>query len=156
LEPDSAWSWRGPELSEQELIDQVLARNPSLAQMTAAWEAASARYPQVISFDDPMFGFMAAPGSLGSNSVEIGYRVEISQKLPFCGKRQLRGQSAEAEASAAGHDIDDMRLQLVESTRSALADYYLAGRALAVNAEGLRLLRSFRDRARERYEKVKG
>src|SRR5689334_680694 len=49
-EPGSAWSWRGPELSEQELIDQVLARNPSLAQMTAAWEAASARYPQVISF----------------------------------------------------------------------------------------------------------
>src|SRR4051794_586198 len=47
------------ELSESFLIEQVLARNPSLAQMTAVWRAARARYPQVVSFDDPMFGFVA-------------------------------------------------------------------------------------------------
>src|SRR5437899_6018720 len=34
------------ELSEELLIEQVLARNPSLAQMTAVWRAAAARYPQ--------------------------------------------------------------------------------------------------------------
>ena len=144
------------ELSADVLIENVLARNPSLAQMVAAWQAASARYPQVISLDDPMFGFVAAPASIGSNDVEFGYRLEIAQKLPFCGKRELRGQGALAEASAAGHDVNDMRLQLMESTRSALADYYLAERALAVNREGLNLLRSFRGRARERYEKVPG
>src|ERR1700731_3807257 len=49
------------ELSAEVLIENILARNPSLAQMVAAWQAASARYPQVISLDDPMFGFMAAP-----------------------------------------------------------------------------------------------
>ena len=35
------------ELSADALVAEVLARNPSLAQMTAAWQAASARYPQV-------------------------------------------------------------------------------------------------------------
>src|SRR5262245_2429094 len=39
------------ELSEGFLIEQVLARNPSLAQMVAVWQAARARYPQVVSFD---------------------------------------------------------------------------------------------------------
>lgn len=144
------------ELSESALIEQVLARNPSLAQMIAVWRAAAARYPQVVSFDDPMFGFVAAPGSIGSNAVDFGYRLELSQKLPYFGKRSLRGDNARAEANAACHDIDDMRLQLVEAARGALAEYYLVARALAVNDEGLRLLQSFRDRAKDRYEKVPG
>src|SRR5207253_1787973 len=121
------------ELSVDLVVDQVLAANPSLAQMTAAWQAASARYPQVTSLDDPMFGTMAAPASIGSNAVDFGYRLEVSQKYPFPGKRALRGQSAAAEASAAGHDLDDMRLQLIESTKNAFADYFLAVRALTVN-----------------------
>src|SRR5262249_1367438 len=85
-----------PELSVDVLVQQVLARNPSLAQMTAAWQAASARYPQVTSLDDPMFGTTLAPGSWGSNDVEVGYRVEVAQKYPWPGKRRLRGEAARA------------------------------------------------------------
>src|SRR5262249_37458612 len=40
------------ELSVDALVEQILARNPTVAQMTAAWQAASARYPQVTSLDD--------------------------------------------------------------------------------------------------------
>ena len=103
------------------LVEQVLARNPTLAQMVAAWQAAAARYPQVMALDDPTFGFMAAPASIGSNNVEFGYRLELAQKLPYCGKRELRGQSALAEAGAAAHDVSETRLQLIDSARSALA-----------------------------------
>src|SRR5208282_4833472 len=46
------------EMSVGLLVQDVLARNPSLAEMTAAWQAALARYPQVTSLDDPMFGAM--------------------------------------------------------------------------------------------------
>ena len=140
------------ELSVDLLVEQVLARNPSLAQMIAAWQAASARYPQVTSLDDPMFGATVAPASFGSNEVEAGYRLEVSQKLPFCGKRELRGQNALAEASAAGRDVDDMRLQLIESARIAFYDYYLVYRAIGVNDESLRLLRELRSNAETRYE----
>ena len=140
------------ELSVDLLVEQVLARNPSLAQIIAAWQAASARYPQVTSLDDPMFGATVAPASFGSNEVEAGYRLEVSQKLPFCGKRELRGQNALAEASAAGRDVDDMRLQLIESARIAFYDYYLVYRAIGVNDESLRLLRELRSNAETRYE----
>lgn len=95
------------ELSVDSLTGQVLARNPSLAEMVAAWQAASARYRQVTSLDDPMFGATAAPASLGSNQVEFGYRLEVSQKVPWCGKLALRGANAQAEASAAGRDVED-------------------------------------------------
>jgi outer membrane protein, heavy metal efflux system len=140
------------ELSAEAVVGQVLARNPSLAQMVAAWQAAQARYPQVTSLDDPMFAVWAAPGAWGSNEVRGGYRIEASQKLPFCGKLALRGDSALAEASAAGHDVSDMRLQLAEAARTAFYDYYLAERGLEVNAEGLDLLRKFKQNAETRYK----
>ncbi len=140
------------ELSIELLIDQVLARNPSLAQMTAAWQAASARYPQVTSLEDPMFGVQVGPAAFGSNRVEGAYRLEISQKLPFPGKLALRGDKALAEADAAGQDVEDIRLQLVEKTRTAFYDYYLAERGLEVNQESLRLLEAFRKEAQSLYE----
>ena len=142
------------ELSVDALVEQVLARNPSLAQMTAAWQAASARYPQVTSLDDPMLGESVAPASIWSNNVNFASRLEISQKLPFPGKRQLRGNSALAEAAAASNDLDDMRLQLIESAKRSFYEYYLVGRAIAVNKENTRLMKEFRQVANARYEKA--
>ncbi|OWK37680.1 TolC family protein [Fimbriiglobus ruber] len=140
------------ELSADFVVDQVLARNPTIAQMAAAVDAAAARYPQVTSLDDPSFTSWVAPASLGSSKVNDSARFEVSQKLPFFGKRSLRGQSALAQASAAGHDLDDTRLQLVESARLAFADYYLAERGLEVNGEGLKLLAEFKKNAETRYQ----
>jgi outer membrane protein TolC len=142
-----------PELSVDTLIGQVLERNPTLAQMVAAWQAASARYPQVTSLEDPMVAATVGPGTIAPDDpgVEFAYRLEISQKLPFPGKLHLRGENAQAEASAALHDVDDMRLQLAESARLAFYNYYLVERALEVNAESLRLLDDFRKNAQTRY-----
>jgi outer membrane protein TolC len=141
-----------PELTADEVVHEVLARNPSLAQMVAAWQAASARYPQVTSLEDPMLMGKVGPGSVGSDTVDFGYMVEVSQKLPFPGKLRLRGENALAEASAAGHEVDDMRLQLVESARSAFYEYYLAARALEINAENLKILKErLRKSAADRY-----
>ncbi len=140
------------ELTADAVVEQVLSRNPTLAQMTAAWQAASERVPQATSWDDPMFMGALAPASLGSNQVDAGYRVEVSQKISFPGKLQLRGQAASAEASAAGNDLNDTRIQLREGARLAFFDYYLAEQAGAVNAEGLNLLKEFQQNAETRYK----
>jgi outer membrane protein TolC len=123
--------------------------------MVAAWEAASARYPQVTSLEDPMFNGSLAPPSFGSNSVEGGYMVGVSQKFPFPGKLGLKGQNALAEANAAGRDVEDMRLQLIEAARSGFYDYYQASRALEVSAESLRLWQQAKQDASSRYENGK-
>lgn len=140
------------ELTPDAVVEQVLARNPSVAQMVAAWKAADARYPQVTSLDDPTFGATVGPASIFSRDVDFAYRVEISQKYPWHGKLELRGKNAQAFASAAGHDVLDVKLQLAEAARTAFFDYYLASRALEVNRESLRLLREFRENALERYK----
>jgi outer membrane protein TolC len=139
------------ELSAEAVVEQMLARNPTLAQMVAAWEAASARYPQVTSLDDPVFGATLGPASIGSRDVDFAYRVEISQRYPWPGKRGLRGENARAEASAARGDVEDTRLRLIQSARDAFYEYYLVTRALAVNEEALRLLKEFRENALTRF-----
>ncbi len=140
-------------LSVEALIGQVLARNPSLAQMMAAWQAASARYPQVTSLDDPMFRTNLAPAAIGKlGDGNQGYTLELSQKYPWPGKLRLRGENALAEASAAGNGVDDVRLQLVESAKDAFYEYYLVYRAIEVNDESLRLLSEFRGNAADRYK----
>jgi len=142
----------GQELDIDSVVQAVLARNPTLDEMRAAASVAAARYPQVTSLDDPSFAFTTAPGSIASRNADYAARAEIWQKLPFPGKRDLKGQVSTAEAAAASRDIDDTRLILIAAAKSALADYYLAERGTAVAQENAKLLREFRQNAESRYK----
>ncbi len=59
-----------PTLERPVLLREVLKRNPNVRSAQQAWRAALARYPQVVSLDDPMLGYGLAPLSFGSNSVD--------------------------------------------------------------------------------------
>jgi outer membrane protein, heavy metal efflux system len=144
------------ELVEADLVAQVLARNPTVAQMSAAAQAAAARYPQVTSLDDPKAGGTFGPASIHSGSVDFAYRVEVSQAFPYPGKLSLHGEGARQGAAAATADLDDAHLTLAEAARSAFADYFLAARSAEVNADGLKLLGEFRDNASARYRNAQG
>jgi outer membrane protein, heavy metal efflux system len=137
------------ELSLAQLTAEVQACNPSAQAMMAAWQAAAQRYPQMVSLDDPMFGFMLGPTGLGHDG---GWMVMASQKVPWCGKRALRGVVAEAEAEMAGRDLEDVRLRLAEATAMTLSDYYQARRELEINVANVDLMTQFREIAKTRYE----
>jgi outer membrane protein TolC len=134
------------------LIKLVLERNPTLEQMNATAAVAAAKYPQVVSLDDPMLSSQTAPLSIGSAQANYANRVELSQKLSLFGKRGLKGEGALAEARAAMQDVSDAKLQLIEAAKDALADYFLAEKSLGVAEENLKLLREFRGNAETRYK----
>ena len=140
------------ELSADELVANVVARNPNLQSLAAAWRAAVQRYPQAVSLEDPMFMGMIAPGSIGSDELSTGYTLQGSQKFPWFGKRAARGRRAQAGASAAYFDVANARLRLEEITLAAYYDYYLAQRQLDLNSQNLDVLRQFRSTAQSRYE----
>ena len=141
---DPADPFRGQaELSVEQLVAVVQARNPSLLAASAAWRAAAERYPQVVSFDDPMFTGMIGPKGIGMEDGG-GWMVAASQRVPWAGKRALRGSVAAAEAEAMRGDIGDTRLRLAEAARTAFYDYYLARRQMEVNTSTQRLLEQFR------------
>jgi outer membrane protein, heavy metal efflux system len=139
------------ELNAKALVAEVLRRNPTLEAMAAAWQAAVARYPQAVSLEDPMLSLAMGPGTFGDPNHDVAWMIEGSQKIPWHGKREARGQEAQAEAAAARAELDAAALKLVESTKLALADYYLAARGLALNSEALSIMGSFREDADARY-----
>lgn len=139
------------------LIEQVLARNRTVEAMTAAWRAARERYPQAVALEDPAFVSMLAPASLNAGIAKLpgnsaGYIVGGAQKLPWFGKRQLRGDVARAEAGVALMDLNDARLQIAELAGLAYFDYFLARQRLGLNRTNHDKLQQYREIARRQYE----
>ncbi|MFM9965901.1 MAG: TolC family protein [Planctomycetaceae bacterium] len=141
------------ELPLDELVAAVKARNPSLQGALAAWNAAANKYPQAIALDDPMFQSMYAPVSWsGASNVQGSYYFGIAQKIPWSGKRELRGNQANWESAAASFDVGEVQLRITEAARMAFFDYYLNQRERELNDSSREALSRFRDVARAKYE----
>jgi outer membrane protein TolC len=106
----------------------------------------------VVALDDPMFNSMSAPASWRSSDVTPAYIVGGSQKIPWMGKRQLRGQVAQNEANAAYMDLAEAKLQLTQAAELAYFEYYLVRRQSELNASNAQSMQEFRDTARKQYE----
>ena len=141
------------ELSLEALIAVVQARNPSLQAAQAAWSAAAERFPQVVAFDDPTLQTMFAPATFPSGSaVQSSYYIGVAQRVPWHGKRELRGQMAQWEANAAGWNVEEVKLRLAAAARMAFFDFYLVRRELELNQHNVELMQDFRAAAKAKYE----
>lgn len=140
------------ELKLREFVDEVVARHPSVQAMIAAWQAAAQRYPQVVALDDPMFMAMTAPGSLNSTNTEGAYALELRQKVPWFGKRSLRGDAALEEAAATSHEVQDAKLKIILLAQSAYLEYFLADQQLSINDQNVELLTESRATAQVQYQ----
>ncbi len=139
-------------LDRRALVHNVLERNPNVRAARYGWRAALARYPQVTSLEDPIFGAGLAPRSIGSSRVDDAPRFDLSQKFPFPGKLRLRGEVALGEAEAASHDYAAVRLRIATMASLLFDEYYLVARSLEINAEHIALLDEFQRIATVRYE----
>ncbi|MCH8217582.1 MAG: hypothetical protein IH892_12535 [Planctomycetes bacterium] len=77
------------------LIEAVQRRNPTLVAMQNAWRTAVSRYPQVTSFEDPVFSYAIAPQSIDSSDVDFSQKFDLSKRLPghFCGVEETKAAS---------------------------------------------------------------
>lgn len=119
-------------LDRRRLIDAVLARNPGLTAMRAAWRAAAAEVRAAGSLADPMVRYELAPLSI-AHDAPFGHRLEVSQRLPFPGKRALAGDVAVAEAEVARDDWRAATLELAQLASNLYDDLVFVDQALEVN-----------------------
>ncbi|VAW64417.1 Heavy metal RND efflux outer membrane protein, CzcC family, partial [hydrothermal vent metagenome] len=94
------------QLEVQYLIQAVLELNPSIEAMQAAWQAAQSRVGHVSALDDPMLSYSFAPQTYDLDGQDFGQKIQLSQKLPWFGKLDLRSDSAQFEARAREENID--------------------------------------------------
>ena len=140
-----------PELGSEDLVAAVLARNPSLPAMQAAWEAAQSRIEPASSLDDPRLTYAVAPRTVDVPGLDYGQRIELSQRLPWPGKLRLAGERAGHEAQAAHDNIDTARLRLTATAREVYAEWYYEHDALRINAINQDLWQEFKRIAETKY-----
>lgn len=123
----------GDHLDRDALVRAVLARNPSVAAMRQAWRAATADVRRAGALDDPMVTYEIAPLSIAGTSAPFGQRVQVSQKVPWPGKRGLEADVALADAEIAREELRATTLELAELASNLYDDYVLVGQELALN-----------------------
>lgn len=137
-------------LERDALVAAVLQRNPGIDAARYSWKAASAR-PAQVTLDYPMLRYELAPLSIGSDAVDFGENVELSQALPWPGKLRRQREAAAETAQARFGDFEEARIDIALEATRLFNDYYLVARALEINAEHVRLLTEFKRAATGQY-----
>jgi len=142
------------------LIEKAVAtavdNNPSLSEMQARYEALAEIPSQLGTLPDPVLHLNAL--NLPTDTFNVGQeamtqmQIGLSQFMPFPGKLGLREGASEYEALAAGHSVDEMRLQLIRNAKSSWWQLYFLDRALDVVDSNQDLLRQFIQVANTKYE----
>jgi outer membrane protein, heavy metal efflux system len=141
----------GDRLELVELIEAVLVRNPDVASAEAARRAVVARIAQADSLDDPMVSYSLSPLTLGSSSSRFGQELRLSQRLPWPGTLSLKRHVAEAEASAAAQQVQEVRFRLAALAESLFVEYWRISRSRWAVEDHVRLLEEMKDVATSRY-----
>lgn len=137
-------------LTTEQLVAAVLTRNPGLQGLAAAAEAANYRIEPAGALDDPMLTFAGAPKTAGGPR-GFQERVELSQSLPWPGKRGLREDAARARAEGEEHSLADGRLALMAATKRLFAEWAYVHRTLQIKHAHRDLLTELRRVAETQY-----
>ncbi len=144
-------------LSEKQLVEWVLERNPGLEELQAAVKEAASRILPASSLDDPQLSYAFAPETINgfrrADGTTRGFnqRIELTQSIPWTGTLDLREEQARSEVSAADQMLSDRRLQIIAAIKTGFAEWYYVHRALEINQENQELLLELRHVAEAQY-----
>jgi len=143
-------------LGRAAFVNAVLRRNPTIESARHGWSAALARVRQAGTLEDPMIDLGIAPLSIGSAEAPFGFEASVSQKLPWFGKRSLEAAARAAEAQAAQSDYESVRRELALTAVMLHEQYFIAARALEINAAHVELMRAMREAALAQFSSGRG
>jgi len=141
--------------SVDELVAEAVARNPSLASLEQRLAAARERVAPAGALPDPMVGLMLT--DVGFPSWTVGDEMmsmvgpEVSQRLPYPGKRGARRDAAAARVEVVDAELDRVRRQVVAEVRRLYAGLYAADQERRALDEGEELLELLSETAVARY-----
>ena len=130
------------------LLDFARQNNPEFAAMRAEAVAAAQRIQPAGAFPDPLFRVELQDimnGQVGST------KYTVMQPLPFFGKRELKRQSAEADAAAAGARADAGWTEVAAKIKTGYAQYVLVTRNEMLTNEIIEILVRLEAVAQARY-----
>jgi outer membrane protein TolC len=137
-------------------VEDMLGENP---EIRAAWEFSLSRFervPQERSLPDPQVAYRVF---LSQPETRVGPQrqgLEISQGLPWSGKRELQSERARHAATVVSWRARGLERTLVADLKRAYFEAAYVQEALAINAEEKSLLERFEQIALTRYSTGEG
>jgi outer membrane protein, heavy metal efflux system len=144
------------QLDRRDLITAVLGANRDVEAMRQGWRAALAEVSAAGAFDDPMARYQVAPLSIGSSEAPFGQKIELSQKLPWPGKRSLAKDAAVADAAVMRGELRAAQLEVAMLASQLYDDAYLNARAREVNEQHRVLVEQMKKVAEARLASGRG
>lgn len=120
------------QLDRTALVAAAIATNRDVEAMRQAWRAAAADVHAQGALDDPMASYSLAPLSIGSSTAAFGQVIELRQKLPFPGKRELAGDAALDDAEVVRADFRAAQLAVAELASQLYDAAFVNARALEI------------------------
>lgn len=146
-----------PSLKLSELVKAVLAGNPNLAAARNRVQAARHAVIRSQALDDPQLSVMSEDTPFKSESELMPMVVyELSQMLPFPGKRDLRGRIAGESVKSADSEQALTVNNLIFETKRRYYQLYLNKVARRINEANQELLKRLAEAALVRYRAGQG
>jgi len=151
---------KGVVLTLKSAIQEALANNPHLARVREQAQAMSTKPSQVGALPDPWLNLnaMNLPTDTYNLDQEAMTQLQIGfqQVIPFPGKRRLRKQAAQHDASAAATTVNEVRLRLIRDVKVSWWKLYYLERALEIVKRNQVLLLQFVKIAETKYKVGRG
>lgn len=119
----------------ESLVAYALANNPEVAAARNSAQAMMARVPQAVALEDPSLMATVFLEEVQTAAGAQELLLSLSQKLPWFGKRTLRGEVAYHAARAAYSQWMNRQLDVALQVKLAYLDLYYLDRALEINHE---------------------
>lgn len=151
----------GPEpLDLAALLAEAESSHPGLKSLSARRDAAKRVPSQVEALPDPTLGLSYQNEGIDSwtlgSAPDSELEISWTQDVPYPGKRRLAGEVARGEATAAELEIEVARARIRAGVKRAYLDLHRIDRTSDVLGETRKVLASFVDSARARYESGQG
>ena len=149
---DESESFANDPLMLETLLAYASAHNPAIRAASNRLLAARERPAQVSALDDPMFTYEGfnIPENFDLTRTDNNI-LKLSQKLPFPGKRRLRGQIATHEAEIAGEELRMIEVTIRAEVKKAYYDLWQVHQNLLTYSRDKELMAQFATIAEKKY-----
>ena len=154
-QPSQAYAQeQGDSLSLSEAIGLALERGPRVVAARLGVDTHRERAGRASALPDPVLsvGMMNRPFDFDSDQAMTMNQVQLSQRLPWRGKRSSAAEREEHLTVAAELEAEEVALSVVERVRSLYYRMAYIDRAIAVMQETSRLLADLHQTALAQYE----
>jgi outer membrane protein TolC len=137
-------------------IDAAIYANPAIWESEHRWRAALQRFPQMSALPDPMFTISQFIHEVETRVGPQETVLSISQKFPWFGKLDARGEMALRDALAAAERYQAQIREIVAAVKRAYYDLAYLDEAIRITNDDKQLLEHFEEIAETRYATGKG